>query len=485
LWLSIAIASTSSARAQDAPDRTEELARTVEKLDAEVRALREAPPLAGYARKQVFLRDRDDLFVFLPKGRLNVDYFEFLRHPRSTALENSAQDPTQALRDNLFVRRARLGIAGTIWRHVDFRIEGDFASVASAGQYGTMTDVSIQLNWSRYALVEVGQLLAPFTLENPTSENWVDFMERSAAVRFAAPATRETGVMVLGDLPRDVGRYWIGLFDGDGQNFKNQDNLGAIIGRVHLTPLPSNPHLWLGGSFWVQNSDNLGGFVAPSTTSATQNDLATVTTQGGVSLFNSSYGNGGGVRSHLAPDGWIVKTALELSVPLPHRFGFRGELIHQQISLRQYNDANPGTGNLTRTRADAGLLDGWGGYAEIYAWFGGDADTDFPGLSRLPHWSGYQPPRPAAWSVMVAAKYEHVQLDVTGLSAADPAVGQYALDVVELGATLWLTRHARFLVNYVANYFGGNLSNPAPLETKNIFYHYSDHELLARFAVQL
>lgn len=490
------------------PDRTDELARKIEQLEAEVRALRATPPppppvelpppppepapLAGYARKHVFLRDCDDLFVLLPKGRLNVDYYEFLRHPGTTALENSPQDPTQAIRDTLFIRRARLGLAGTIWHHIDFRIEGDFASVATTGQYGTMTDASIQLNWSRYAQVEVGQFLAPFTLENPTSENWTDFMERSAAVRFVAPLTREVGAMVLGDLPHDAGRYWIGLFDGDGQNFKNQDNLGAIIGRVHFTPFAAaggreewKQHLWIGGSFWAQNTDNLGGFVAPSTTAATQNDLSAVTTQGGVSLFNSSYGNAGGVRSHLAPDGWIVKHALELSVPLPRRFGFRSELVHQQISLREYNDANPGNGNLTRTRANAGLLDGWGGYAEVYAWLGGNADTDFPGVSRMPHWSGYQAPQPAAWSVMVAAKYEHVQFDVTGLAAGDPAVGQYALDVVEVGATLWLTRHARFMVNYVANYIGGNLANPASLETKNIFYHYSDHELLARFAVQL
>src|SRR5204863_207137 len=133
-------------------------------------------------------------------------------------------------------------------------------------------------------------------------------------VRFAVPTARETGGMLQGVLPRKAARYWIGVFNGDGQNFKNLDNKPAVIGRAFFAPLalwrrhaPWMEELWLGGSFWWQTNNNLGGAGPGSLTSATSGDLASVTTQGGFSVFGSNYNNGTDalrnvIRSHLAPD---------------------------------------------------------------------------------------------------------------------------------------------------------------------------------------
>jgi hypothetical protein len=311
--------------------------------------------------------------------------------------------------------------------------------------------------------------------------------------------------MIHGELPRHTGRYFLGVFDGDGQNFKNQDNQPAVIGRAFFAPLALWQHhaawmeeIWVGGSFWWQRNDNLGGGVTPATSGAAQNDLSNFTTQGGFAWLSSSYGNGSDaaknpIREHLAPAGTTVKYGFDLNVPITRRFGLRSEYVHQSIDLRQYDDVNPGTGNLTRTSNAAANLTGWGAYAEVYGWIGGEVNTDHPGLYKGPHWSGYVPPPPPRWAVQLAAKYEHVEADVSGLPSstdskgnqvANPAAGHYALDAFSLGASLWVTRHTRLAANYVLNYIGAGDGNAAN-EKKNLFFERIEHELLFRLAVQL
>jgi hypothetical protein len=461
----------------------------------------EAPaPLAGYSDRNFFLRDPNDWFVLVPKGRLNVDSYNFLSRP-SDPPSGVANGPTDTRpKDTIFLRRARWGIAGTIAQHIDFRVEAEFANVPTLGQYASLTDASIVVNYTPWAQVEAGQFYTPFTLENPTSENYTDFMEKSAAVRFAVPTSRETGLMLLGETPHKVVRYWLGIFDGEGQNYKNLDYGAAVIGRAIFAPLALFPDhkawqedVWIGGSIWLQKTENQGGAVAPSNTGATQGDLASVTTQSGLTVFNSNYSNGvdaanNPIRSHLAPNGDVQKYALELNVPLFRRGGFRAEYNHQSIDVTEYND----TGT-TRAPGAPGTFSGFGGYAEVYVWLGQEVNVDKPGLYQTPHWTGYKAPTPPRWGVMLAAKYEHVGLDVNGLPqvmaqggkpTTDAAAGSYSLDVFELGASYWLTRHHRMMANYALNYVGA-ADNAPTQEQKNLFFRKAEHELLFRFAVSL
>jgi hypothetical protein len=458
-----------------------------------------AAPLAGYSERNFFLRDPNDWFVLVPKGRINVDYYGFPSRPSQPpgGIANGPADTRP--KDTLFIRRARWGIAGTIAKHVDFRVEAEFANVPSLGQYASLTDASVVINYTPIAQLEAGQFYAPFTLENPTSENYTDFMEKSAPVRFAVPTARETGVMVLGESPQKVLRYWGGVFDGEGQNYKNLDYGAAVIGRAIFAPLALIPghadwleNVWIGGSGWYQKTENLGGTSAASTTGATQGDLSNVTTQAGLTVFSSNYANGtdsanNTIRSHLAPNGSVAKYAVELNVPLFDRVGVRAEYNYQSIEVSEYSDTNAG-----RTPGAPGTFTGSGGYAEVYAWLGQLVNVDKPGLYQTPHWNGYRKPGPPTVGVMLAAKYEHVGFDVRGLAPAmqggkvitDAAVGAYSLDVFELGGSLWFTRHSRFIANYVLNYIG-NTENAAPAEQKNLFFRKTDHELLFRLAVSL
>ncbi|MGZ3430124.1 MAG: hypothetical protein ACXVCV_25910, partial [Polyangia bacterium] len=63
-------------------------------------------PLAGYANGSFFLRDPHDWFVLFPKGRLQVDWYNFLNRGDVPAgvVPNSSADPRA--KDTIFVRRA-------------------------------------------------------------------------------------------------------------------------------------------------------------------------------------------------------------------------------------------------------------------------------------------------------------------------------------------------------------------------------------------
>jgi hypothetical protein len=466
--------------------------------DPELRA-----PLAGYSDKNFFLRDRHSWFVLVPKGRVHVDWYNFLNRGDAPAgiVGNSATDPRSSLRDTIFIKRARLGLAGTIARGIDFRIENDFASQPSPGQYGSLTDADVVINYSPYIRFEAGQFYVPFTLENVTSENYTDFMEKAAPVRYVVPLARDLGGMLLGDLPRAAGRWYFGIFNGDGPNSKNLDNSPAIISRVFLAPIsfvPRHPAwaelVWVGASIWWQPTSNLGGAATPSLTGPTQGDLSPFTTQGGFTLFNSNYNDGSDIktkqtiRDHLAPDGTTFKYAIEVNVPLTRRFGLRGEYMHQSIDIREYLDINDNSGNLKRTLGSSGNLEGLGGYVEAYAWIGGPLSVDLPGLYQVPHWSGYVPPPVPRWALMLAARYEHVEQNITGLSAKmrDPWQGKMALDTFAAGANFWVTRHTRLMANYVMNYVGNiDIPTAAMAFSKSYFFKKFDNELLFRLDVHL
>ena len=167
-----------------------------------------------------------------PKARMQIDAYTFL-NPGSLPpgiVDNGPKDTRP--KSTLFLRRARLEIIGTIARHFDYMLGGEFASTPATGTYGTVGDAFIIANFTQYAQFQVGQFDAPFTLENRTSDEYFDFMERSLAVRaFGIPSNKEDGLMAFGWLPRHFAYYSVGVFNGDGMNFKNQDLNPAVMGR--------------------------------------------------------------------------------------------------------------------------------------------------------------------------------------------------------------------------------------------------------------
>ncbi len=473
-------------------------------------------PLAGYANGSFFLRDPHDWFVLFPKGRLQVDWYNFVNRGDAPpgVVPNSSADPRP--KNTIFVRRARVELQGTFLGHFDFHIAGEFTSTPSAGQQGNLADAFIIADYFSFLKLQAGQFDIPFSLENRTSDKYIDFMERGPSVRFfSVPANKDFGAMAWGWLPKQTAYYSIGVFNGDpGQNFRNQDNWGAVIGRAFVSPLAILPaseknkwlrDIWVGASFWWQRSTNLGGFVAGSN-GATQNDLPGMSTTAGFSWFSSNFtvGNdmaGNPIREHLVPQADSVKWAIEARVPV-WKFGLQGELIHVNEDLFSYFDSvnvpNAMNGkwngvNFSRSAPKAGgNLEGYSGYIELFAWILGDVNfIETPGLEPMPHIKRFAPAKEPVWGLRALVRYEQVNFNITGVpgttdpvtgtTTADPSVGNYKLHQVGFGFDAWGTKHVRLTANYFFNYIDGD----APNIKKNFFFQRFEHELLFRAGINL
>lgn len=463
-------------------------------------------PLAGFAGK-FFVRDPEDRFVLYVGGRIQVDSRNYLNpgDRPDGVLTNSSGDLRP--KNTVFLRRARLELGGNLAEHYDFTLQGELATTPDEGFYGTVTDASINIDYTPYARVKLGQFLAPFTIDNATSSKYHSFMERSLPVRaLAIPGAFEIGAMVWGQPVRKWAYYALGLFNGDGQNLTAQGRTPAVMGRGFIAPLAASPgnqrwrrELWFGGSILRRRASNLGGTIAPDDGARTQNDLNNMTTQGGVRWFAASYGShdamGTAIRSHLVPDGVTLKWALELNAPVSDRLGARAELIHSAMDLAQYHDSDTRTGPFT-----GGRFTGLGYYVEAWAWAMGDMSIvptpSLPGGSKLKH--PIAALEPARWGVKLLAKYEHVGLDVElppiGDGDMDPANGHYAIDAFSLGADAWPSTQVRMSINYVVNFIGGLGAHrhDAALIERNYYYvdspdssgrPTSDHELTLRAQV--
>jgi hypothetical protein len=481
-----------------------------------------AMPLAGYNAGNFFIKDPHDWFVLFPKGRLQIDgYFFANRGDPPPQGSNSPQDARP--KDTFFIRRARAELMGTFLGHFDFSIAGEFATIPAAGTpYATnITDCFMIIDYLPFLKLQAGVYDAPFTQENRTSDKYFDFMERSLAVRaFGVPTNKETGAMLWGWMPKNTAYYSIGMFNGDGQVFKNQDNNFALIGRAFVAPLAWMPaaerpsFAWLkrieaGASVWYQKNTNIGGNVPPST-GAAGNDIPSMTTQGGFTFFNASYNQlsytdpiyGGTVnqRSHLVPFGNKTLWALELDVPIKW-VGFRFEYVHNHTELAEYYDQPiPQSAALRRNgpiRGDGtntANLDGFSYYVELYAWILGDVTfLEQPGVEPMPRLKKFAAAKEPRWGLMLALKYEHVDFNLNNLPVYGPnnpmtmmpnpdtAQGNYTVDAIEFGVNAWGTKHVRLTLNYVANYISGD----APTVKKNIFYNTWEHEVLMRMAIAL
>ena len=474
-------------------------------------------PLAGYANGSFFLRDPHDWFVLFPKGRLQVDWYNFVNRGDAPAgvVPNSSGDPRP--KDTIFVRRARVELQGTFIGHFDFHIAGEFTTTPAAGSFGALSDAYIIVDYLSFLKLQVGQFDAPFSLENRTSDKYLDFIERGPSVRYlAVPFNKDQGAMLWGWLPKQVAYYSIGVFNGDGQNFRNQDNWGAVIGRAFVAPVAWLPHAdtkwkWLkdievGGSFWWQHEGNLGGAIAGAS-SGTQNDLTGMATTGGFGWFSSNYNvatdsAGNNIRAHLVPSGDTVKWGVEMRVPI-WKFGMRGRAHARQrrppqllrLGQRAQRDDRQVVGRRLFARRAEGRrqprrlrrlhrgvrLDPRRRQLHRSARPRADCRTSRSSL----------PAKEPLWGLRVLARYEQVTFNISGLpgvvdpvsgtSSGDAAVGLYKLHQFGLGLDAWGTKHVRLSVNYFLNYVDGD----APNVKKNFFYQRAEHELLFRAGINL
>ena len=128
-------------------------------------------------------------------GRLHMDYRSYSSGYASGATK------TDQLTDVLDIRRARLGMKGQLDKDFKYEIQGTYGGDNGMGDTSTTLDIAFaDYAANPAAILRVGKFKMPFSLEQLTSSNNIDFMERSFANQNEGeyvPA-KETGVMLHG-----------------------------------------------------------------------------------------------------------------------------------------------------------------------------------------------------------------------------------------------------------------------------------------------
>lgn len=461
----------------------------------------EDAPLAGYTSNMPFIRSRDNNFILYPSGRLHVDGFFFLNRgtPAAGITPDGAGD--QRPRHTIFLRRARAEFMGTVFKHFDYMLGGEFATTPTGVQSATATDVFININYTPWANVQIGQFDAPFTLENRTADKYIDFMERSLTVRgYGIPTNKEVGLMVSGLAPRRFVHYELGVFNGDGIDVRNPDSHFDFMGRAYFAPLALLPRannsrwlseIWFGGSIWYGQRIDV-----PYTN-------LNITTQGGVTLLPTVYGSGKENILQIIPNGDLLKWAIEVNVPIGP-VGWRFEMVRtERENLGIYRPGGPTDPAplLTRTLLGSIKSSGTSFYVQMWYWILGNSSMlPTPGQEVPQRWMGYRKGK-ESWPIglYVTARYErlflhHEDRTEAPLSLTDPekmSIGTLSVDSFGVALNAWFTRHMRFSVNYLLNYLDGDMplissdavrllqAGPTGQPT-TMFHRTAQHELLFR-----
>jgi phosphate-selective porin OprO/OprP len=159
-------------------------------------------------------------------GRVHMDY-------RSYTPSYSSGQSTDPYQDTLEVRRGLFGVRGQIAKDFKYLLLANFGNDAGASS----TTSTIDEFWFNYAAVteaqlQVGTFKMPFSLEQLTSSNNIDFMERSLIGQTEGefiPA-KETGVMLHG-IPKTGFTYALALSRGRANKSTTVDGVD-FVGRV-------------------------------------------------------------------------------------------------------------------------------------------------------------------------------------------------------------------------------------------------------------
>jgi len=438
-------------------------------------------PLAGISDGNAFLRSPNNEFILFPNGRLQVDTYLF----HYSGDENKAKIPN----DTFLLRRARLELGGWVGSFVYFWLAGDFAlgppaaaAPVAPANLGTTDDYVALAPWNNLAILQVGQFDAPFTLENRTSDKYFDFMERSITVRaFGIPDNKEMGAMLHGFNDNRNYYYSVAVLNGDGQNFKNADREFDWMGRAWVAPFSFSGDgplhdVEIGGSLWTGDRANT---LAPTSQ----------TTQGGFTFLNfgqftTTYNGTANTAMQLRQVGRMNAAAGEINAPINHRYGVRGEFVWRHSPLSEEMIASSGAGTIVR----AADLKGYSFYGEAWVWVMGDDRIigDQQGLEPFLRYKKFGV-RPIQDGLMIAARYEHLDENVTAdptptFMPDAPALGKTIVDSGELGINYWHSKRFRATFNYVVNHFGQGSDANATLKALSSPW---EQEFLFRLAIAL
>jgi len=155
-------------------------------------------------------------------GRMHLDY----RHNNLDLYTTDFNDRDSAsVADAWELRRARIGVKGVLAKDFKYEIVGNLP--------GTATVDVAYLDFAKYKEMQIrmGKFKQPFNLEELTSSNNIDFMERSY-VNQLAPA-KKIGAMIFGE-PKDGFTYALSTYSMNDTELDSKNDKASFAGRSTL-----------------------------------------------------------------------------------------------------------------------------------------------------------------------------------------------------------------------------------------------------------
>jgi phosphate-selective porin OprO/OprP len=258
--------------------------------------------------------------------------------------------------DTFEVRRARIGVAGTINKDISYEVVGN-----GVGSSTNWVDTAYgNYGFNKKAQVRVGRFKQPFSLEEQTSSNNIDFMERSYG-NAMVPGKR-LGVMLHGAPIKGL-TYAASIYQDGFNELTNQSSLGTKqVARLTLNLAEMNDIkdsvLHIGAGYTGGDSS-----VVPVNSGNTQSAADTTTRATLVSLRSENRGQANVYRAQIGGDtlrsvaasgqlpGYNVSANNAVNINQKLRgielAGARGPFKFQMETFNSKYDANGTVQNLT------------------------------------------------------------------------------------------------------------------------------------------
>lgn len=145
------------------------------------------------------------------------------------------------------LHRSRIGVAGTLFKHIDFEVERELKEKELSERDKALgltpspqwKDVNVNVDYLKNAQIQVGKFKIPFGLDTLTGVSHNDFVYRSMGATYLSPS-RDVGAMVHGRFFKRGLNYWTGVFRHDGDNARSKKIQGGdqtFAARVTGLPL--------------------------------------------------------------------------------------------------------------------------------------------------------------------------------------------------------------------------------------------------------
>lgn len=362
--------------------------------------MKSAPALAGWTGSHPYIQSKDGNHRVELGGQLQLDY---------RAYSGTASPPS-----TFAIRRARLEMAGVLFKHLEYKIQGDFADGAST----LLRDGYVNVNYHKAAQFQFGHFKAPFSQEELQSSKHLDFVERSS-VSALAPA-RSPGMMFHGKLLDGAFEYYAGAFNARRDLLLNTASTPEGYVRLRFTPFKG---FSFGGAFADGRHRN-------------DNSFAGRTASRSFTFFSATPVNGEIVRAN-GEFWWNFKN-----------FSLRGE-YNQTHQSRE--GLGPGGSKLTGV-IGKGLV-----VQTTYLLTGEEKGEN--GVTPKMNFLDGQRGR-GAWEL--AFRYENLQMH-------DSARANRA-EAFTMGVNWWLTKFVRYQSNIMLERFKDPLRAPTPGDQDHLGY---------------